>query len=168
MYFDILGLVRLVTFITNGCDLFHYYKNTPYVKIFTNSIWIYSHMSNIELASGEILMDNGLRAEITQLHAQVCSGLSDPTRILILYKVAETPINVSDLAVALGIPQPTVSRHLKVLRDRRMVVSQRDGQSVFYSLADERIIQALDLLRAVLASSLENQAALIRQASESS
>jgi len=110
-------------------------------------------------------MENNLRAEITQLHAQVCSGLSDPTRILILYKVAERPINVSELATALEIPQPTVSRHLKVLRERRMVIAQRDGKSVFYSLSDERIIQALDLLRAVLASALEDQVALARSAS---
>lgn len=103
-----------------------------------------------------------LKAEITQLHAQVCSGLSDPTRILILYKVAQSPSNVSDLAAELNVSQPTVSRHLKVLRDRQMVVSQREGQSVFYSLADERIIRALDLLRAVLADALEDQAALIR------
>ncbi len=111
-------------------------------------------------------MDSNLRAEITQLHAQVCSGLSDATRILILYKIAEEPINVSDLADALEIPQPNVSRHLKVLRDRRMVISQREGHSVIYSLADDRIIQALDLLRAVLAHSVESQAALIRSASE--
>ena len=103
-----------------------------------------------------------LKAEITQLHAQVCSGLSDPTRILILYKVAQSPRNVSDLAEELDVPQHTVSRHLKILRDRRMVVSQREGQSVFYSLADERIIQALELLRAMLADALEDQAALIR------
>ena len=103
-----------------------------------------------------------LKAEITQLHAQVCSGLSDPNRILILYTVAQSPTNVSDLAEELGIHQPTVSRHLKVLRDRKMVVSQRDGQSVIYSLADKRIIQALDLLREMLADALEDQAALIR------
>lgn len=103
-----------------------------------------------------------LKAEITQLHAQVCSGLSDPNRILILYTVAQSPTNVSDLAEVLGIHQPTVSRHLKVLRDRKMVVSQRDGQSVIYSLADKRIIQALDLLREMLADALEDQAALIR------
>ena len=107
-------------------------------------------------------MDTNLRAEIDHLHAQVCSGLADPNRILILYKLHEKPYNVSDLANTIELPQPTVSRHLKVLRDRRMVIAQRDGQSVFYSLADERIIQALDILRAVLASSLENQGALAR------
>jgi ArsR family transcriptional regulator len=110
-------------------------------------------------------MDNNLKAELTQLHAQVCNGLSDPTRILILYKVAENPINVSDLAEALDIPQPTISRHLKVLRDRRMVISEREGQSVFYSLADERIIEALNLLRGVLKTALEDQVALVRSSS---
>jgi len=109
-------------------------------------------------------MENNLKAEITQLHAQVCSGLSDPTRILILYKVSEHPFNVSDLAATLEIPQPTVSRHLKVLKERHMVIAQRDGKSVFYSLSDKRIIEALDLLRAVLASSLEEQVALARSA----
>ena len=41
-----------------------------------------------------------------------------------------------------------------------MVSAQRDGQSVIYTLADGRVIQALDLLRAVLADKLKNQAAL--------
>ena len=109
-------------------------------------------------------MDKNLKAEISELHARICDGLSDPTRILILYKIAEKPINVNDLAFALEIPQPTVSRHLKVLRERRMVITQRDGKSVYYFIADERIIQALDLLRAVLASSLEDQVALVRSA----
>jgi len=112
-------------------------------------------------------MDNNLRIEITQLHAQVCNGLSDPTRILVLYKLAEEPINVSDLSEVLEIPQPTVSRHLKVLRERRMVTAHRDGKSVYYEISDRRIIQALDLLRAVLATSLEDQVALVRSVTES-
>ncbi len=90
-----------------------------------------------------------------------------PHRILILYKLSEHPHNVSDLAAELELHQPTTSRHLKVLRDRGIVVAQRDGQSMFYSLADRRIIKALDLLRAVLADTLETQIALARTANES-
>ena len=111
-------------------------------------------------------MSENLRDEINKIHAQVCSGLADPIRILILYKLAEHPTNVTDLAVTLDIPQPTVSRHLKVLRDRNMVTSERDGQAVIYSLTDRRIIKALDLLRAMLADSLETQVALARTANE--
>jgi len=112
-------------------------------------------------------MAKTLRDEINILHAQVCSGLADPNRILILYELNKGPHNVSDMATTLEIPQPTVSRHLKILRERNMVTSERDGQSVFYSLADKRVIQALDLLRGMLADSLENQINLARSASES-
>ncbi|HSG26019.1 MAG TPA: metalloregulator ArsR/SmtB family transcription factor [Anaerolineales bacterium] len=111
-------------------------------------------------------MAKSLKDEINRLHAQVCSGLADPNRILILYTLAIAPHNVSELATSLEIPQPTVSRHLKVLRERNMVHADRDGQSVYYSLADDRIIQALDLLRGMLADSLENQVDLARTASE--
>ena len=38
------------------------------------------------------------------------------------------------------MPQPTVSRHLKVLRERRLVTPERDGADVRYSLADDRVI----------------------------
>jgi ArsR family transcriptional regulator len=111
-------------------------------------------------------MDTNLRAQIDQLHAQVCSGLADPNRILILYTLAENPYNVSDLANKIEIPQSTVSRHLKILRDRDLVTAQRDGQSVFYSLKDDRIIQALDLLRSMLATSLESQGELARSVTQ--
>jgi ArsR family transcriptional regulator len=106
-------------------------------------------------------MDNKLREEITQLHAQVCSGLADPNRILILYTLENKTYNVSDLAEAVGLPQPTTSRHLKILRDRGMVSAQRDGQSVNYTLADERITQALELLRSFLGDKLRTQANLV-------
>ena len=101
-----------------------------------------------------------LTQEITQLHADICSGLADPRRILILYALHEKPSNVSDLAQAVGISQPAASRHLNVLRERGMVSAQRDGQSMVYTLTDLRVIWALDLLRAVLADKLRSQAAL--------
>lgn len=109
-------------------------------------------------------MDNRLREEIIHMHAQVCSGLADTNRIMILYALNERELNVSDLAETLGIPQPTVSRHLKVLRERSMVNARRKGQSVMYSVADLRIIQALDLLREVMAASVASKADMVRSA----
>ena len=105
-------------------------------------------------------MTSALREEVNRLHAQVCSALADPNRILILYTLADKPLNVTDLAEEMELPQPTVSRHLKVLRERGMVTSERQGQSVVYSLGDERIIQALDLLRGMLADLLKSQSEL--------
>src|SRR3990170_3003670 len=107
-------------------------------------------------------MSSALEREVHELHSRMCEGLADPTRILILYALAESPRNVSDLAETLGAPQPTVSRHLKVLRERGMVHAERMGPAVRYSLADHRLIEALDLLRAVLMDVLTQRAALAK------
>ena len=108
-------------------------------------------------------MQTSLRREVYQLHAEICQALSDPTRILILYELRGGVRNVGDLAEALDAAQPTISRHLKVLRDRRLVRADRNGTSVFYSLADGRVLQALDLLREVLARTFENRQALMEE-----
>ncbi len=107
---------------------------------------------------------NSLRTEVNLLHAQVCRGLADPKRILILYFLADGPRRVTDLAETLHLPQPTVSHHLRILRERGLVQSQRRGVEVYYALTDHRIIEALDLLRAVLADLLSRQADLADQA----
>lgn len=99
--------------------------------------------------------------EITQLHANICSGLADPIRILILYTLSESPFNVSDLSKKLNLPQPTTSRHLKQLRERGLVSTERDGLYIYYHLADPRVIEALNLLRKVLNDRLTHRAKLV-------
>jgi len=104
-----------------------------------------------------------LAREISQLEADLCSALSDSTRILILYALDEEPRNVAELMHELHIPQSTASRHLKVLRDRGLVTAIRQGQNVQYHLADQRLIQALDLLRSVLRDRLTHRASLMEE-----
>ncbi len=108
-------------------------------------------------------MQNTLRREVFQLHAEICQALADPSRILILYELREGQRSVGELAENLGMSQPTVSRHLKVLRDRRMVLAERDGTSIYYTLADIQVIEALNLLRSVLSRSLEQRSALMEE-----
>ena len=107
--------------------------------------------------------NNSLTQEINQLHARICSAISEPNRILLLYAVADKPLNVNHLAEIVGISQSAASRHLKVLRERGLIQAQRDGTQVIYSLADDRFIQALDLLREVMLDQLSQQADLIKQ-----
>jgi ArsR family transcriptional regulator len=109
-------------------------------------------------------MADTLREEVIRLHANICSGLADSNRIMIIYSLAEGPHNVSDIATIVDLPQPTVSRHLKILRDRGIVRSERDGQTIIYSLSDKRIVQALDLLRATLGDLLTDQVELAKKA----
>lgn len=106
---------------------------------------------------------SNLSEEVTQLHADICSALSDPRRILILYSLSQNFKNVSDLAEEIGISQPSASRHLKILRERGLVRAVRQGASVEYHLVDFRLIDALDLLRDVLRDRLAYRASLLEE-----
>lgn len=104
-----------------------------------------------------------LKEEVIQLEADFCAALSDPTRIFILYALNERSQNVTELTNELGIPQPTTSRHLKVLRERGLVYTERQGTVIIYHLADQRVIQALDLLRSAMRDRLNQRANLVNE-----
>jgi ArsR family transcriptional regulator len=106
-------------------------------------------------------MNKILESEVNQLHAEICGGLADPNRIMILYTLSQNPHNVTELSNELDMSQPQVSRHLKVLRERGMVTSKRNGTVVVYSLGDKRLIEALDLLRAAMHDMMAKRAELI-------
>lgn len=95
--------------------------------------------------------------ELQLLHNRICQALGDPKRIQIIYALAKEPRNVSALCDVLDVPQPTVSRHLAVLRERAIVVTERDGASVIYSLNDPRIVGVLDTMREIVRDSLATQ-----------
>ena len=104
-----------------------------------------------------------LKQEIMQLEADFCAALSDPTRIFILYALNEGPQNVTELTNELGVPQPTISRHLKVLRERGLVYTERQGTVITYHLVDQRVIQAMDLLRSAMRDRLTQRASILNE-----
>ena len=88
------------------------------------------------------MITSSLTQEIAHLHADLCSALADSTRLILLYALSDQPRNVTELTQELEVPQPTVSRHLKVLRESGLVKATRLGTSVQYELTDHRVIEA--------------------------
>jgi len=109
-----------------------------------------------------------LEQEIALLHERICSALGDPTRVLILYLLSENAHFVNEIAEKLEIPQSTVSRHLRVLRERNLVQTDRQGTAVQYSLNDMRIIKSLNIMREILAAQIQNEAAITNTPSSTS
>lgn len=70
---------------------------------------------------------------------------------------------MTELVNELGANQSTISRHLKILRDHGLVQTTRQGASITYTLADDRLIKALDILRAVLHDNLTSKANLMME-----
>ena len=98
------------------------------------------------------------REEVFRLHAQFCRALGDTNRLLIIVELRDGPRSVNEIADAIGASQSLASRHLAVLREKGLVRAERDGNFVRYSLADRRILSAIELLLDVLAGQLERQA----------
>jgi DNA-binding transcriptional ArsR family regulator len=109
------------------------------------------------------MISQGLSQEVCLMEAELCSAFSDPTRILILYELDEQPRTVTELTVDLNLSQPTVSRHLKVLRDRGLVAADRQGTNMHYHLTDRRLLEALDILRAVMRDRIMHRANLVTE-----
>jgi len=65
--------------------------------------------------------------------------LSAPARLAIVSELAEQPRFVHELVERLGMSQPLVSQHLRVLRGARLVGVQRQGREAVYSLADQHV-----------------------------
>jgi DNA-binding transcriptional ArsR family regulator len=107
------------------------------------------------------MVSQTLAQEVSQLEADLCFALADPTRIL--YTLDEQSHNVTEITNALNITQPTTSRHLKILRERGLVHTERQGATITYHLTDRRLIEALDLLRSVLRDRLARRASLIEE-----
>jgi DNA-binding transcriptional ArsR family regulator len=65
--------------------------------------------------------------------------LAAPARLAILVELADHPRFVHELVQRLGMSQPLVSQHLRVLRDARVVGVERHGREAIYSLADRHV-----------------------------
>lgn len=72
---------------------------------------------------------------------KVFKAAGDKNRLRILKMLEQKNMCVCELAAALGITQPSVSKHMSLLKEAGLVVDERDGQWIIYSLCDEKINQ---------------------------
>lgn len=73
----------------------------------------------------------------------IFKALADPTRIRILYLLAEEECSVGHIAEVLELSQSAVSHQLASLRSLRLVKSRREGRTVYYTCDDEHVVKML-------------------------
>ncbi len=95
--------------------------------------------------------------EIFKLHAEYCRSLANPKRLMILAVLKDGEKSVSELAEAINTPLATVSQHLALLRNRHIVDSRKDGQTVYYRATDPRLMDACTIIRTVLLDGMKRR-----------
>ena len=79
---------------------------------------------------------------------RLMKALANPDRLMLLCQLAQGEMSVGALEAALGIPQPTLSQQLTVLRDERLVATRRDGKYVYYRVRNGPALAVLQALYA--------------------
>ena len=80
-------------------------------------------------------------------YAAVGRALADPKRLCVLESLASGELSVGDLSTKVGCQVPNMSQHLAVLRSAGLVTTRREGSTVYYRLADPRVLEAYRLIQ---------------------
>jgi DNA-binding transcriptional ArsR family regulator len=79
------------------------------------------------------------KAMLLELKAKLYRGFADPTRLSIIESLRTGERTVGAIVEAVGQSQPNVSNHLSCLKECGLVSTRRDGRSIYYSIASDRV-----------------------------
>lgn len=98
---------------------------------------------------------------VAQVKAEFFKAIGHPARIRVLEVLAGGERSVGELASAVDLEKSHLSQQLAVLRRAGVVVTRRDGNSIYYSLRDERMSRLLTLTREIIVSSLRDSRSML-------
>jgi len=101
--------------------------------------------------------------ELYKLKAELCKTFAEPRRLMIIQELRDGEKSVSDIQVAMDIPQSAVSRHLAVLRDKGVVQTRRQGTNIYYRLTNPKICEACDIVQEILINQINNSRELAKK-----
>lgn len=89
---------------------------------------------------------NAARKALAEKQAAICSVFANPKRVLILWVLAEEEKSVSEIAMAVEASLPNTSQHLRLMKERGILRSRRDAQTIYYHVAENECISHCQLL----------------------
>ncbi|TFC76972.1 transcriptional regulator [Cryobacterium cheniae] len=99
---------------------------------------------------------------MAQLKSDLFKALGHPLRVQVLEQLVGGERSVGSLAEVLGAELSNLSQQLGVLRRAGVVITRRDGNTIFYALRDPDVAELLAISKRMLVTSLEDSNALLR------
>ena len=73
-------------------------------------------------------------------------AMANRQRLLILCQLIDAEVSVTTIVDAVGLSQSAISQHLSVLRNKGLVKTRRESQTIYYSIANPQALRLMDLL----------------------
>lgn len=90
-------------------------------------------------------MDDELRA-LAENQAELCSVFANPRRVLIVWTLIEQEKSVSEIAATVGLSLQNTSQHLHLMKERGVLDSRREAQTIYYRIAENELASLCPLL----------------------
>ena len=100
--------------------------------------------------------------QIYTYHADMCKVFSHPKRLEVINILRDGEMTVTELAQKLGQTIGNLSQHLSMMKERRILISRKEGNQVFYRIANPKLIPCFDMMREMLFDQIRQDAALIQ------
>ena len=104
--------------------------------------------------------------EIFELQAELYQTMANAKRLAIVELLSHGETSVGSIAEALDLSISAISQHLRNMKDKNVVVTRKDGQTVYYRLKTPKIIEGCHLVRKILLEELESQGRIARDYDE--
>lgn len=88
--------------------------------------------------------------ELINMEVKMLKALAHPTRLKIVKKLAHETLCVCELNEDIELSQSNLSQHLKLLNDANILIKQREGTRINYSIKDKEVIKALNIIENIV------------------
>jgi len=110
----------------------------------------------------EVLQQSEADLKVFELQAEICQTLANPKRLQIVSLLKNGELSVGEMVRAMGVPKANASQHLSIMRQKGLIISRREGTTIYYRLASPKITDACSIMREVLLSILADRETLSR------
>jgi len=101
--------------------------------------------------------------QVYYYHADMCKVFSHPKRLEAINILREGEMTVGELSQKLGLPAGNISQHLSMMKERRILTSRKAGNSVYYRIANPKLIPCFDMMQEMLFDQIRQDAAMISE-----
>lgn len=100
--------------------------------------------------------------QIYAYHAEMCKVFSHPKRLELIDILRDKEMSAGKLGERLGLLPANLSQHLAMMRERHILISRKEGNVIYYRIANPHLLEVFDLLRGILFEQIRQDAALIQ------
>src|SRR4030043_912374 len=99
--------------------------------------------------------------QIYQYHAEMCQVFSHPKRLEAINVLRDGEMSVTELSQKLGLTVGNLSQHLSMMKERHVLLTRKEGNMVYYRIANPKLIRCFDMMREMLFEQIRQDAALL-------